>query len=190
MLQYLFCRWTRGSGNPVMESYNNWYSGEPDLKEFDYEKRKFTPLKNSLVSACTSTPAYDCYESTDTRCQNRCVAPLAKTACKGCGCNSKRKCKSSNNPLFVDLRTILESTEEGLPACMAMYGPQLQSSLIMAQQGNGNAVSNFGVEECSQLFETGVTQTDPTQLDQHYLKWSDLKCNEKTRAQICTLLGS
>ena len=181
LLPYFPWRWNHGRGNPVNGYYTNWYNGEPDLRGFDYEKRKYTPLKSSLVSSCTSNPAFDCYEHRNTRCSNRCLAPKVPNGavCKGCGCNSKRKCKSSANPLFLDFRAVLENTDEALPACLAMYGPQIRSSLIMPQ---------FGVEECSELFETSLTQTETTQ-DPYYLKWSDLKCNEKTRSQICTLQG-
>ena len=67
-----------------------------------------------------------------------------------------------------------------------MWGPQLKNNLIDPDFQDG---STFDVNQCDALFETSFTQTDANKLDTHYLKWADVKCNQKTRAQICTILG-
>ena len=135
---------------------------------------------------CTSTPAFDCFE------YNFYGSPSDTTNCKNTAPDCILKGKGNkefgstisvtNNPLFLNYKAVLANTEEALPACMAMHGPQLKSGLL-----NQNFVS---FNQCDQMFETSFTQTDPSMLDPHYLKWSDVKCNQRTRSQICTILGN
>ena len=64
MVLFFSFRWTQGRGHPVNQYYNNWDScdeNEPDLLEFDYEGRKYSPLKKSIVTKCTPDPAFDCF---------------------------------------------------------------------------------------------------------------------------------
>ena len=96
-------------------------------------------------------------------------------------CLEGSNCQLSENPLFLDYKAVLANTEEALPACMAMHGPQFKSDL----QGQGYGL----LGKCDQMFETSISEPDTNEIDKHYLKWSDVKCNQKTRAQICTILG-
>ena len=83
--------------------------------------------------------------------------------------------------IFVDLDRILEVTSDATPACMAIYGPNIDESEIK-NSSDGNH------DQCKLLFDLRVNQiVDPQSFK--YAKWVDLKCNQRTRALMCTIQG-
>ena len=155
---------------------------EPDLEEFDSEIRKAFPSIEDLIKKCGENSDFDCYESQDAcklTCPNSIIGTQAKENEVGCAETTVGGC-SGQNPLFVDYKYVLSSTEDALPACMAMYGPQFLSDLIEYNDGG----TSFTY--CSSMFQIEISSED---IDSHYLKWFDLKCNQKTRSQICSLVG-
>ena len=97
-----------------------------------------------------------------------------------CGCaeDNEQGCKTNENPLFVDFQKILETTEEVLPSCMVMYGPSMMNKILnQIVSGKFSTIDLCGV-------------VADTILDPAYLKWADVSCLEKTRAQICVMQGT
>ena len=176
-------RWKKGRGDQVNEHVSFlWDVKEPDLEEFDSEVRKAFPSNADLITKCTENPDFDCYESQDAcklTCPNSFIGTQQKEDEVGCAETTDGSC-SGHNPLFLDYKFVLSSTEDALPACMAMYGPQFLSNLI----NNNDGGTSFTY--CSSMFQIETSSGD---IDSHYLKWFDLKCNQKTRSQICSLVG-
>ena len=79
--------------------------------------------------------------------------------------------------IFVDLDLILATTSEATPACMAMYGPNIVEEEL----------SRPYYDQCGLLFDLQSDISGAETLG--YAKWVDLKCNQRTRALICTMLG-
>lgn len=179
---YFPFRWNNGRGDTI-NHYNEWFRGgdlpEPDLLEFDYNLRKYSPMTETAFKSCSSSPAYQCY-SGGAPCRKACPKnEISNGGCKKgqCGCQAGFDCTSSTNPLFVDFQTILETTEDSLPACIAMYGPTMVDKVL--QQITSGVFTN--IDSCGVVADTI--------LDKHYLTWADVKCSQKTRAQICVMTG-
>ena len=64
---------------------------------------------------------------------------------------------------------------------MAMYGPNINEEEI-ENSSDGN------YDQCGTLFDLQPHDTDVDEFS--YAKWVDLKCNQRTRALMCSLLGS
>ena len=84
------------------------------------------------------------------------------------------KLKSSEaNVEVIDL--VKANTPDATPACMALLGPKVDEHIKDA---------NF--DQCGLLFDF---QTDNGEEKYDYAKWMDLKCSQRTRSLMCTLLG-
>lgn len=180
---YFSSRWDKGSGNTI-DRYHEWYRGkdvsEPDLVEFDYSTRKFSPVTEEAFSKCSSNPFYDCYFE-DTQCIKACPKnEISYTGCKQglqCGCKEGGICKITKNPLFLDFEAVLATTAVSQASCMALYGPAMMPQ-ILNQIQNGIFTE---IDTCGVVADTIKSE--------HYLHWADVNCWQKTRAQICVLIG-
>lgn len=83
-------------------------------------------------------------------------------------CPNGQTCQSTG--IFVDFDLIRSTTEDASPACVAMYGPDIKSTATSSQANT-----------CDLLFEDHTTSG--TLLG----KWTDLKCNQRTRSLMCNL---
>ena len=95
-------------------------------------------------------------------------------------CPKGRNCGGAVDTIFVDLDLILATTSEATPACMAMYGPNINEEEIQ-----NSSEENY--DQCGVLFDLQEDRTGAETYD--YAKWVDLKCNQRTRSLICTILG-
>ena len=82
-------------------------------------------------------------------------------------CPDGKTCTTTG--IFVNFDLIRSTTADASPACVAMYGPDIKSTTTV--QAN----------TCGLLFE------DHTAAGTLLGKWSDLKCNQRTRSLICNL---
>ena len=94
-------------------------------------------------------------------------------------CSSPPKCNGAVNSLFVSFDLVKATTTDATPACMALLGPNV----------NDEAIKKTSFDQCNLLFDfkrpegAGAESYD-------YAKWIDLKCNQRTRALMCTMLGT
>ena len=95
-------------------------------------------------------------------------------------CPKDEDCSGAVDTIFVNFDRVLTATTDATPACMAMYGPNIDVEEIENS-------SDGGYDQCGLLFDLLSDETGAETLD--YAKWVDLKCNQRTRALICTMLG-
>ena len=88
-------------------------------------------------------------------------------------CGENKDCSGSVDNIFVDFDRVLTITSEATPACMAMYGPDIDAEEIRRSS----------YDQCGILFDLHSETIN-------YAKWVDLKCNQRTRALMCTMIGS
>ena len=88
-------------------------------------------------------------------------------------CPENKNCSGNVDTIFIDLDFVLTTTSEATPACMAIYGSNIDESEI-ENSYDGK------YDQCGLLFDLGY----------EYAKWVDLKCNQRTRALMCSILGS
>ena len=95
-------------------------------------------------------------------------------------CSEGDGCRGFVDSIFVDLDRVLATTSPATPACMAIYGPDIDEKEIE------NSFDG-GYDQCGLLYDI---QTDSSfaELPFQYAKWVDLKCNQRTRALMCTIL--
>ena len=177
-------RWNRAKGDTIDSSDTNWYSGEPDITGFDYSIRETSPITNESYRECTSNPVYDCSVSESFKCTQEADTSTSKTPKFQIGdidtssfCDSSCATGAINN-LFVSFDLVKATTNDATPACMALLGPSV----------NDAALKESDYDQCSLLFDfereegKGVESYD-------YAKWIDLKCNQRSRALMCSTLG-
>ena len=152
-----------------MQLFNDWLPGEPDVKEFNTDTVKLSPISNATIDKCTSNPKFTC-TVTGTQCSDRETVPI--TVGSPTPINAGQPITVTTS-LFADFDLIKETTEEASPACMAILGMRLSNDVPTS----GVVDAEYNV--CSVLFSEY----------EDYGKWFDLKCNQRTRAQICTLRG-
>ena len=165
----------------------NWKDDEPDVIEFDYNTRLYSPITEEGVKACSSDPSFTCSTGGDSfKCNQKSgttsfIQPretfgdidLASSTCNPTdptgNCNVE-----NNNQLFVKFDLVKATTQDSKPACMAITSPD-----VLYQED--------GVEydSCGLTFDF----TDHPE-EYSYAKWVDLKCNQKTRALMCTTIGN
>ena len=81
------------------------------------------------------------------------------------------------NDLFVSVDLVKANTIDATPDCMAILGPNV----------NDAALKESNYDQCSLLFDFQSDDTGAETYD--YAKWIDLKCNQRSRAIMCTTLG-
>ena len=86
-------------------------------------------------------------------------------------------CDGAINNLFVSFDLVKATTFDATPACMALLGPNV----------NDVAIGKSDYDQCSLLFDFQLDSTGAETYD--YAKWIDLKCNQRSRALICSTLG-
>ena len=187
----LYCRWDRNQGSEVDKQSSFWLEDEPNVNEFDYNIREFSPLTKEGIEECTSNPAFDCFvkgdggggEDPNFKCQtegNAFFVPTntigdiddfdeVMTSCPDGNCNIV-----PNDALFVSFDLVKATTNDADPACMAITSPNVKQ----AQQ-------NEMYDKCSLTFDF---EEDVERY--FYAKWLDLKCNQRTRALMCTVTGN
>ena len=88
------------------------------------------------------------------------------------------KCEGAINDLFVSFDLVKATTFDATPACMALLGPNV----------NNAEIGKSDYDQCSLLFDFQLDATEAETYD--YAKWIDLKCNQRSRALICSTLGT
>ena len=96
-------------------------------------------------------------------------------------CPKGKDCTGNVKTIFVDLDRILEVTSDATPACMAIYGPNIDETEV-ENSSDGN------YDQCGLLFDLRINPLAGPQSFK-YAKWVDLKCNQRTRALMCSILG-
>ena len=91
--------------------------------------------------------------------------------------NPPNGCNGAINNLFVSFDLVKATTFDATPACMALLGPNVDNKEI----------GKPDYDQCSLLFDFQADATGAETYD--YAKWIDLKCNQRSRALICSILG-
>ena len=128
---------------------------------------------------------YDCSVSDSFECAQEADASTAKTPKfqvaeidTNSFCPSGSSCANGAiNDLFVSFDLVKASTNDATPACMALLGPNV----------NDAELKDATYDQCSLLFDFQLDATGAETYD--YAKWIDLKCNQRSRALMCTTLG-
>ena len=98
------------------------------------------------------------------------------------------RCSVDRSTIFADLKQIKESTGESEAACMALLGPNIDSTL-QTQNTACSTVSggacNDEYNPCQVLFNIVEDST----LNFGYKRWIDLNCATKTRSLMCEVIG-
>ena len=192
-------RWNRAKGEAISKTDTFWYTDEPNVKEFDYTTRKTSPITEEAYKECTSNPSYECtvlgigqpnYNNTVYSCSQPSGGFLRRPSfivnadpvtTSFCAASDASLCLGNINSLFVSFDKVKNTTFDASPACMAMYGPNVDDERIATESATG-----FGeYDYCSLLFDF---KSDVETYD--YAKYFDLKCNQSTRALMCSIIGS
>ena len=182
---FLRSRWKRAKGDTIPKNDTFWDSNEPDITGFNYATRATSPITKEAFQKCTSNPTYGCSVSESFKCNQKPAGSTSLTpsfrvedAVTGTMCETGKNCKGNVNSLFVSFDLVKATTTDATPACMALLGPNVDDEHIKETE----------YDQCSLLFDfqrpegTGAESYD-------YAKWIDLKCNQRTRALMCTTLG-
>ena len=166
-----------------------WLEDEPNVNEFDYNIREFTPLTKEGVDECSSNPAFDCYigGTQGFKCQtgensaffvpSNQIKDIDDFDDVSSSCpNNDPNCEITvpNNALFVKFDLIKATTNDADPACMAITSPNVRQA------------ENEKYDKCQLTFDFNEENNVERYL---YAKWLDLKCNQRTRALMCTVVG-
>ena len=175
-------RWDRGAGETISSQTKTfWETNEPNVVEFDYSIRATSPLAKAEAAACGTNPTSACsiesaFSCVSANSDTTIVNPsnqingitLGDTAIGTDSCSQgANQCKATG--IFLSFDLVRATTADASPACMAMYGPDITDA---AKSGETNT--------CDLLFKNHDT-------DSLLAKWTDLKCNQRTRSQICNL---
>ena len=176
-------RWDRGAGETISSQTKTfWESNEPNVVEFDYSIRATSPLATAEAAACGTNPisscsiesAFSCTSTNSNDGTTTVVNPgnqITRDTPVGTGAavcsQGVNGCKATG--IFLSFDLVRATTADASPACMAMYGPDITDA---AKSGETNT--------CDLLFKNHDT-------DSLLAKWTDLKCNQRTRSQICNL---
>ena len=179
----MFFRWNRSKGNAILANNSYWLTNEPDITEFDYSIRETSPITKEAFRKCSSNPTVACSVSQSFSCDKQPDAINLKTpsysipddAATSTMCPDSSDCKGAVNSLFVSFDLVKATTPDATPACMALLGPKVDQHIKDA---------NF--DQCGLLFDF---QSDNGEEKYDYAKWMDLKCSQRTRSLMCTLLG-
>ena len=179
----IYLRWNRQLGEEVNKQSQFWQNDEPDVVEFDYDTRLYSPITEEGVDKCTSNPAFTCSTGDSFKCNqpagDNSGAPktliddvdfdnIAST------CPTTGTCDvTNNNQLFVKFDLVKATTEDSKPACMAMTSPD-----VMYEE------DGVAYDSCGLTFDFELSKEQYS-----YAKWVDLKCNQRTRALMCTTIG-
>ena len=169
-----------------------WQEDEPNVNEFDYNTREFSPITKEGAEACSSNPAFDCFiqqdgtggtgftcqtegESSSFFVPSNTIKDIddIKDVETSCPPNSNCEITVPNNALFVKFDLIKATTNDADPACMAITSPNVLQA------------ANEIYDKCSLTFDF----TEDVER-YFYAKWLDLKCNQRTRALMCTVVGT
>ena len=157
------------------------------MNEFDYNIREFSPLTKEGVEECSSNPAFDCFVggtqgfTCQTEGANAAFFVPSNTikdiddiddVATSCPTGSDCEIVVPNNALFVKFDLIKATTNDADPACMAITSPNVRQA------------ENEKYDKCQLTFDF----TDDVER-YFYAKWLDLKCNQRTRALMCTVVG-
>ena len=98
------------------------------------------------------------------------------------------RCRVPRNTIFADITQIFESTGKSKAACMALLGPDLDSTL--QTQNTACSTVNDGTcngeyNPCQVLFNL----SENSELNLGYSKWIDVNCGSKTNSLMCEIIG-
>ena len=179
----IFFRWNFLKGSTVDPSSSFWQPNEPDIKEFDYTTRPYSPLTKEGFDKCSSNPLFTCSVRDEFSCNS--VNPFTEKLDRpefefgeyigqSTTCDPDSLCEiENNNQLFIKFDLVKRITKDAEPACMAITSPN-----VMYEENGGP------YDTCSLLFD--FTRNPE---EYKYAKFVDLKCNQATRALMCTTLG-
>ena len=181
----IYYRWDQNKGNEVNKQSTYWQDDEPNVEEFDYDTRLYSPITKEGIEKCSSNPAFTCTIPSDDgiECDQSStffqpsnligdISDLedAQTICKNTG-----GCEVPNDALFVKFDLIKATTNDAKPACMAITSPN-----VFYQETDPT------YDKCRVTFDFAENNLVERYL---YAKWLDLKCNQRTRALMCTVIG-
>ena len=187
-------RWRRQKGEVVGQKYSKWHVNEPDFVDFDQKMRKFSPLSQRAFDECGSNPSFSCVVNGSAITLNQNMKVTDKCALNSpSGVDGKNnKCgagSGSSTTIFVNLAQIKRLTGESTPACMALIGPDLDTT-VQTQNPACSVVSSGGV--CSSEYNPGsllFNMVENSALNLGYRKWMDVNCATKTKSLMCEMIG-
>ena len=188
LLVLFFIRWNRAKGDTIKTSDTFWDTNQPNVKEFDYTTRSTSPITQEAYDKCSSNPAYGCSINEKFSCTQESGKEITRRptfnirdeADTSSFCSSDDGCKAAVNSLFVNFDLVKATTFDASPACMAILGPDVDDTKIEAA-----TEENPNYDECGLLFEFSASKET-----YDYAKYFDLKCNQRTRALMCSIIGN
>ena len=147
-----------------------------------------SPLTETAFSACGETPNFSC----STIGTSITFDPNTKKPNEGCSSAAQTdvdniKCGDTST-IFVNLAKIKQLTGESKAACMALLGPNVDTT---AQTQNA-ACSTVVGGVCTSDYNPGgllFNTAENSNFNLGYKKWIDLNCATKTNSIMCGMIG-
>ena len=175
-------RWNNIDNVDDARFYTNWFENEPDVKEFDYSTRQNSPVSPLALKSCGSNPAFNCYTDNQGCTYDVITNTLDPSSLStlvpvnGSGICTTSNCNVDVTPsLFLDFDLVRATTEEAEPACLGVYGANIA------------VATSSQYDVCQDL--VGYRGIGASESETGGAKWIDLKCNQRSRCQICTIVG-
>ena len=160
------------------------YMNGRDITASNFYTRGVSPITMEAFLQCTSNPSFDCFVNTTFQCNentggNSLKAPTLSfdEAFTNSMCPADSNCYGAINDLFDNFDLAKETNTDASPICMAVLGPNV----------DGQGIQEPNYDQCSLLFDLELDQTGASTYD--YGNIIDIKCNQRSRALMCTMLG-
>ena len=187
-------RWNKQKGSVVGDRYSQWNTNEPDLEDFDYDTRLRSPLTHLAFDECSENPTFGCstgeYSCANLLTTTSTLGSQVKLTCSTTSSNVRTgRCRVRRNTIFADIRQIFESTGESKPACLALLGPDIDSTL-QTQNSACNVVDANGT--CAQEYnpcQVMFNLVENSDQNSGFSRWVDVNCARKTLSVMCEIIG-
>ena len=160
------------------------YSNVRDITELDFYIRGVSPITNEAFRQCTSNPLFNCSVNNDFECNqdpggNSPSTPtfLFDSPATNLMCPLGSNCSGAINVHFDTFDLVKETTSDASPICRALLGPIVDSE----------SIKEPNYDQCSLLFDLDLDLTGASTYD--YGNMVDIRCNQRSRALMCTMLG-
>ena len=143
-----------------------------------------SPITNEAFLQCTSNPLFNCSVNDTFECNQTPGVNSLKTptysfdeAVTKSMCPRGSNCSGDIHVLFDTFDLVNENTSDARPICRALLGPIVDDE--RTQEPN--------YDQCSLLFNLELDLTGASTYE--YGDMVDMRCNQHSRALMCTMLG-
>ena len=158
-----------------------------DITASDFYRRGVSPITMEAFLQCTSNPSFDCFVNTTDQCTANPGGNSLRTpdfsrystfsAVTNSMCHAGSNCYGAINDQFDNFDLVKETNIDASPICMAVLGPNVDSE----------GIKEPIYDQCGLLFDLELDQTGASTYK--YGDIIDIKCNQRSRALMCTMLG-